>query len=138
MQQQIDSLRGYPAQPYPQPQAPAYAPGMPPASMYFAQPPQPQPAQQFPVTPPAQPPQSQSAPNSARQPRSFKRLKQYQPNESEGSDTMMNMNVNMNSQMMPALPEPSIAPMDEERVHALARKKNPVGSIPVCCPVSVM
>ncbi|CCO30644.1 hypothetical protein BN14_04674 [Rhizoctonia solani AG-1 IB] len=135
MQQQIDSLRGYPTQPYPQPQAPAYAPGIPPsAPMYFTQP-QP-PAQQFSVTPPAQQQQqqpqqpSQSTPSSARQPRSYKRLKQYQPNESEGDDSMMNMSVNMNSQMMPQLPEPSIAPMDEERVHALARKKNPVGSIP--------
>ncbi|CAE6467246.1 unnamed protein product [Rhizoctonia solani] len=132
MQQQIDSLRGYPTQPYPQPQAPAYAPGIPaPAPMYFAQP-QP-PTQQFSVTPPAQqqPQQAgQSTPSSARQPRSFKRLKQYQPNESEGDESMMNMSVNMNGQMMPQLPEPSIAPMDEERVHALARKKNPVGSIP--------
>ncbi|CAE6434395.1 unnamed protein product [Rhizoctonia solani] len=132
MQQQIDSLRGYPTQPYAQQQAPAYAPGIPPpAPMYFAQP-QP-PAQQFSVTPPAQQqPQQpgQSTPSSARQPRSFKRLKQYQPNESEGDESMMNMSVNMNGQMMPQLPEPSIAPMDEERVHALARKKNPVGSIP--------
>ncbi|KAG9101022.1 hypothetical protein FRC06_003449 [Ceratobasidium sp. 370] len=147
MQQQIDSLRGYPAQPYAhphphQPQAPAYAPGIPPppapAPMYFApqsqQAPQPQPQQQqqpqpqpFAVTPPAQ----QSTPNSARQPRSFKRLKQYQPNESETDDqSMMSIGVNMGGQMMPALPEPSMPPMDEERVHALARKKNPVGSIP--------
>ncbi|CAE6429813.1 unnamed protein product [Rhizoctonia solani] len=131
MQQQIDSLRGYPTQPYAQQQAPAYAPGIPPpAPMYFAQP-QP-PAQQFSVTPPAQqqPQQPGQSPSSARQPRSFKRLKQYQPNESEGDESMMNMSVNMNGQMMPQLPEPSIAPMDEERVHALARKKNPVGSIP--------
>ncbi|KAG8727648.1 hypothetical protein FRC12_022341 [Ceratobasidium sp. 428] len=143
MQQQIDSLRGYPAQqPYAHPQAPAYAPGIPPPpgpAMYFAPqpqqpPPQPQPQQQqqqpqqFAVTPPAQ----QSTPNSAaRQPRSFKRLKQYQPNDSEPEDqSMMSMNVNMGAQMMPALPEPSMPPMDEERVHALARKKNPVGSIP--------
>lgn len=137
MQQQIDSLRGYPSQPYHQPQAPAYAPGIPPppapAPMYYTpqptqpQPqPQPPPQQQFAVSPP-----SQSTPNSTRQPRSFKRLKQYQPNESENDDSMMSISVNMNSQIIPSLPEPSMPPMDEERVHALARKKNPVGSIPV-------
>ncbi|KAF8759871.1 hypothetical protein RHS01_02001 [Rhizoctonia solani] len=116
MQQQIDSLRGYPTQPYPQPRLQHMLRVYPHLVHVFcqAQPP----AQQFSVTPQlnnnssnsnsssskqqSQQP-GQSTPSSARQPRSFKRLK-YQPNDSEGDDSMMNMSVNMNNQMMPSCP----------------------------------